>query len=112
MFNANSPEVVAFVAGVQAMQNKWQEGATVGMECFITTMEVQEGPKRLRIVKTEDINGKEPRRSVHCFIDRETGDILKAAGWKAPAPRGKRGSITAPDFGLSCVNSCSVRSRR
>lgn len=109
MFNAQSPQVLAFVAGVQAMQNKWQEGATVGMECFITTMEVQEGPKRLRIVKTEDINGKEPRRSVHCFIDRETGDILKAAGWKAPAPRGKRGSIIELDFGLSCVNSCSVR---
>lgn len=112
MFNATSPQVVAFVAGVQALQNKWQEGATVGMECFITTMEIQEGPVRLRIVKTEDINGKSPRRSVHCFIDRATGDILKAAGWKAPAPNARRGNITAPDHGLSCVNSCSVNARR
>lgn len=112
MFNAQSPEVVAFVAGVQAMQNKWQEGDVIGMACFITTMEIQEGPARLRIVKTEDINGKAPRRSVHCFIDRKTGDILKAASWKAPAPNAKRGSILSADNGLSCVNACSVNPRR
>lgn len=23
--------------------------------------------------------------SVHCFVERETGNIMKAAGWKAPA---------------------------
>ena len=24
-------------------------------------------------------------RSVHCFVERETGNVMKAAGWKAPA---------------------------
>jgi hypothetical protein len=32
------------------------------------------------------------QRSVYCFIDLSNGDILKAAGWKAPA-KGARGNI-------------------
>jgi hypothetical protein len=43
--------------------------------------------KRDRIVRDD---------SVHCFVDRETGAILKAAGWKAPA-KGARGSIFDAD---------------
>ena len=30
--------------------------------------------------------------SVHAFVDNQTGDLLKAAGWKAPA-KGVRGNI-------------------
>ena len=33
-----------------------------------------------------------PSRSVHAFVDLATGDLLKAAGWKAPA-KGARGNI-------------------
>lgn len=40
-----------------------------------------------------DKDGNEIRhRSVHCFIDKTTGDILKADGWKKPA-RWARGNI-------------------
>lgn len=46
------------------------------------------GQKVTRIVMTVD--GKPS--SVHCFIDNATGDVLKAAGWKAPA-KGARGNI-------------------
>jgi hypothetical protein len=31
-------------------------------------------------------------RHVHAFVEIETGDLLKAAGWKAPA-KGARGNI-------------------
>jgi hypothetical protein len=31
-------------------------------------------------------------RSVYCFIDKRSGDIYKAAGWRAPA-KGARGSV-------------------
>jgi hypothetical protein len=31
-------------------------------------------------------------QSVHCFVDRVTGDIYKASSWKAPA-KGIRGNI-------------------
>lgn len=38
--------------------------------------------KYIRIVMG-DGNGNS--RSVHAFVNRETGDVYKAAGWKAPA---------------------------
>lgn len=45
------------------------------------------GVKFIRIVATRG-----GQRSVHCFIDRSNGDVLKAAGWKAPAKHA-RGNI-------------------
>ena len=39
---------------------------------------------------------KDTRGSIHCFVDKNTGDIYKPAGWKAPYTKGKnpvRGSI-------------------
>jgi hypothetical protein len=35
-------------------------------------------------------------RSVYCFIEKSTGNILKAAGWSAPA-KGTRGSVLIVD---------------
>jgi hypothetical protein len=46
------------------------------------------GRKYLRIVRNERGQG----RSVHCFVEKETGNILKAAGWSAPAKHA-RGNI-------------------
>ena len=42
--------------------------------------------------------------SVHSFVDMGNGDILKAAGWTAPAPNGVRGNIFNEDVGASVVN--------
>lgn len=50
----------------------------------------QPGRKNVRIVQCDSDTGGQ--RSVYCFIDKATGDIYKAAGWKAPA-KGVRGSI-------------------
>ncbi len=45
------------------------------------------GKKYVRIVVANTA-----QRWVYCFVDIETGNILKAAGWKAPA-KGIRGNI-------------------
>jgi hypothetical protein len=45
--------------------------------------------------------------SVHCFIERETGNVLKAASWKAPA-KGTRGNIFNEDNGLNSITPYSV----
>lgn len=50
---------------------------------------VENGTKNVRIVRTD--NGG-TSRSVHCFIQKDNGDILKPAGWKAPAKHA-RGNI-------------------
>lgn len=48
------------------------------------------GKRYAKVIKTTW--GGEGQRSVHCFIDLETGNLLKAAGWKKPA-KGIRGNI-------------------
>jgi hypothetical protein len=45
------------------------------------------GKRYVRIVM--DAKGS---KSVHAFVDVENGDLLKAAGWKAPA-KGARGNL-------------------
>jgi hypothetical protein len=49
----------------------------------------EEGQKYVRIVKTS-ANGSS--RSAFVFINKETGEIFKPAGWKAPAKHA-RGNI-------------------
>lgn len=55
------------------------------------------GRKNVRIVM--DYNGT--GRSVHAFVNLETGDLLKSAGWKTPA-KGARGNLLT---GLESVKS-------
>lgn len=50
----------------------------------LTTMD---GPRYIRIVKETKVG-----RSSWAFIDKTNGDILKAAGWKAPA-KGARANL-------------------
>lgn len=52
------------------------------------TFTAEYGQVRVKVVRQETYSHG---RSVHCFVDFN-GDILKAAGWSAPA-KGKRGSI-------------------
>lgn len=55
------------------------------------------GRKYIRIVCENQFRNTGPNsytsRSVHCFVERDTGLIWKAAGWKAPARNFSRGSI-------------------
>lgn len=69
------------------------------------TFSVEFGRKYAKIIQGRHYGG----RSVYCFVDLENGDILKAATWKAPAPRGKRGSIFAADNGISCCDTFGLK---
>lgn len=46
------------------------------------------GAKYMRLVHMED--GK--ARSIYCFVDLETGDLLKGS-WKSPVKNGIRGNV-------------------
>lgn len=48
------------------------------------------GKKYVRIVRYDESGG----RSVYCFIEKSTGNILMAAGWRGPAKH-SRGNIYA-----------------
>ncbi len=49
--------------------------------------------------------------SVHCFVDTLNGDVLKAAGWKAPAKHA-RGNIFDEHDGLKNMNEYGPASLR
>lgn len=51
------------------------------------TLEVETGRKYVKLV-----SNRSGSRSVWCFVEKETGDILKAASWKAPAKH-SRGNV-------------------
>ena len=58
---------------------------------------VDVGTKYIRVVKTNDSCS----RSVHCFIDKTNGDVLKAATWKAPAKHARGNIYTPENYGVS-----------
>jgi hypothetical protein len=66
-------------------------------------VQVLEGPKNWKIVVTTY-----GQRSVHSFVERSTGNILKPAGWNAPA-KGVRGNIKDEDDGASALDAYGVR---
>ena len=51
------------------------------------------GGKFYKVIKSDSGS-----RSVHCFVDKQNGDIYKAASWSAPAKH-VRGNIFDANFG-------------
>lgn len=51
------------------------------------------GRKYLRIASVGDVGNN----YVHCFVDAATGDVYKAAGWKAPALNGARFNLLSEE---------------
>ena len=91
-------DITAFVEAVQTMMDKVYADSTMK-----PVMKVSPGGKKyVRIAKlnyAEDQHG-----SAFCFIERSTGNILKAAGWKVPAKHA-RGNINTPTHGVEFVGA-------
>ncbi len=58
------------------------------------------GKRYIRVVRKR-VDGTQG--SVHCFVDTTNGDVLKAAGWSAPAKHA-RGNIFDEHDGLKNMN--------
>lgn len=63
------------------------------------------GKKYLRVYINKIVDGKGDKlsKSAFCFIDKNNGDVLKAAGWKAPAKH-SRGNIFDGSWGVNAVS--------
>ena len=60
--------------------------------------EMDVGPRYIRVVRVYN-----DRRSLHCFVDRTNGEILRG-GWKQPRhTRRSRGNIFNADNGLGAI---------
>ncbi len=80
-------DLVAFCAAIDAMIAKHFAEKLPEISHYNRPTEFERGKKFARIVRV-DVSS----RSAFCFVDLTTGDILKTAGWKAPA-KGVRGHI-------------------
>lgn len=89
--------LASFVAGCQRIVTE-NDRKYDNPDLFKTKIEVEPGRRYVRIVRSD----KGLSRSAHCFVDTKNGDVLKAAGWKAPAKHA-RGNIFNADNGLDCM---------
>jgi len=62
-------------------------------------IELISGSRYVKVVKVDSHGGS---RSVHTFIDKTNGDILKGT-WKAPVKNGVRGNIYKDNY-PKCIN--------
>ena len=82
---------------------KWQDviytnwKAQFDNDKFFKPLEVKKGRKYCKIVSDN---------SVCAFVDMNTGDVYKPAGWKAPAKH-VRGNIFSTDNGMEAVSTAS-----
>jgi len=68
-------------------------------------LEKSEGPKYIRIIYAISSGGKVISRSAWAFVDKETGDVYKPAGWKTPAKKTPRANIFKPDSWITGITA-------
>lgn len=110
----NCPEVLAFIKGLENITLPYlAANYPRNVELLETRFEVHQGPRYLRIAKQEYVRatGEKTSGSVHCFLDRTNGDVLKAAGWKAPAKHA-RGNLGDAHAGLGSMGVYGPAYRR
>lgn len=68
---------------------------------FKRKFEIESGKKYLKVIMVED----DRSRSVHCFVDKNTGDVYKSASWKSPA-KGVRFNLLDDASRDNCYRNC------
>ena len=67
------------------------------------SVEITEGKVNWKLVET--VYGQ---RSVHSFVNRESGDVFKPASWNAPAKHA-RGNINSEQNGAEALSEYGIR---
>lgn len=70
----------------------WRSEGMPTRDEFRANLSTSKGARFIKVIRTAE-NGQ---RSVHSFIERDNGNVWKAAGWKAPALNFTRGNIFKP----------------
>lgn len=81
------------MTGIKAMSDEYMTRRFPTLNKY--TFTTMPGSRYIRIVRSDSFNvaaGGSVSRCVWGFVDKTNGDILKAAGWKAPAKHA-RGNI-------------------
>ena len=99
-------QIKDFVKGVQAISDNHYK--TRFPTLTPSKIEYELGNRYCKIIKAEFGGGRDGARSVYGFIDMTNGDVLKAAGWKAPAKNFARGNLNDEAKGLGRCREYSV----
>ena len=74
----------------------------------LTPQEIRVDAGRVYWKLVKHTPGSDRHTSVHCFVRKADGAILKSATWRAPALNHARGFVTESDFGLHCAGPYGV----
>lgn len=108
MIDQNSPELLAFIAGVNAVKEAYRVKNGFTVYASLTVEVAAVGPKFVKLQNVETYAterngvGHVQKSGVYAFIDRKTGDVFKAATFSAPA-KGARGNLFDAAGGLARV---------
>jgi hypothetical protein len=84
-------KIAEYIAQYQHIERSW--------------LEVETGRRYAKVVVYSKDRGREGGRDhTYCFVDMDSGNILKAGGPSGPQDQHPRGNIFAPDHGVSGVN--------
>jgi hypothetical protein len=89
--------LAGFVSQAQAVMDEHKAKHYPNIPRDVLTVKM--GRRYAKIIRTSECGN---HRSVHCFVDRTNGDVLKAASWKAPAKHA-RGNIYRADNGAGSM---------
>lgn len=89
-----------YLQRLSEIYKRWYESNGYTAPMSIPTFSYKMGKVNAKVIQTETFGSGE---CVHSFVKIETGDILKPAGWKAPA-KGVRGSIYSPFNGAEAIS--------
>ena len=90
-------KLATFVEGCQRITDEYRERMGFG-DNLRSVISIDPNGRRYKRIVRADAGS----RSVHCFVDTTNGNVLKAAGWKAPAKHA-RGNIFDDQNGLGMM---------
>ena len=93
MIGGNTKELLTFIERCQLITDKWYDDKGYP-RCEKFSFIV--GKRYIKLV----FDG----RAAHCFVNRENGDVFKAASWSTPAKHA-RGNIFDGDNGLGMMEA-------
>jgi|TARA_R100000742_G_C4278230_1_gene100806 hypothetical protein len=90
---------------IDSLLDKQEKAIREGRTSEINRMQYgfKEGKRFYKL--TEARHNSEPHGSVHCFVEKDTGFVFKAAGWSQPA-KGVRYDLSDPDSKARCLANC------
>jgi len=104
IINIETPAFSAFLSALNIRSIQYQQEHFPNLAA--DEIVAEQGSRYIRLVRQSTVLDAETKRpisrSAHAFIDRTNGDVLKTAGWSAPAKHA-RGNILAADNGLDCM---------